>query len=76
VIIMQRYIELKGRLQRVMAVVKVRGSAHSNDLRLFEITKTGIEVGRPLGNFKGLLTGDPAEIESVASAKEDPRKKR
>jgi circadian clock protein KaiC len=64
VIIMQRYIELKGRLQRVMAVVKVRGSAHSNDLRLFEITRTGIVVGKPLGNFKGLLTGDPDEIEA------------
>ena len=38
-IIMQRYIELKGQLQRVMAVVKVRGSAHSKDLRAFEITE-------------------------------------
>jgi circadian clock protein KaiC len=76
VIIMQRYIELRGRLQRVMAVVKVRGSAHSDDLRLFEITKTGIVVGKPLGNFKGLLTGDPDEIESVAPAKSEPRKKR
>jgi circadian clock protein KaiC len=76
VIIMQRYIELKGRLQRVMAVVKVRGSAHSNDLRLFEITTTGIVVGKALGNFKGLLTGDPDEIESEALAKAEPRKKR
>jgi circadian clock protein KaiC len=76
VIIMQRYIELKGRLQRVMAVVKVRGSAHSDDLRLFEITRTGIVVGKPLGNFKGLLTGDPDEIESVAPAKTESRKKR
>ena len=38
-IIMQRYIELKGQLQRIMAVVKVRGSAHSKDLRAFEITE-------------------------------------
>jgi circadian clock protein KaiC len=76
VIIMQRYIELKGRLERVMAIVKVRGSAHSNDLRLFEITKSGIVVGKPLGNFKGLLTGDPDEIESAAPAKAEPRKKR
>jgi circadian clock protein KaiC len=76
VIIMQRYIELNARLQRVMAVVKVRGSDHSNDLRLFEITKTGIVIGKTLGNFKGLLTGDPEEIESEAPAKAVPRKKR
>lgn len=76
VIIMQRYIELKGRLERMMAVVKVRGSAHSNDLRLFEITRTGIVVGKPLENFRGLLTGAPDEIESVTPAKAAPRKKR
>src|SRR6266700_3703117 len=31
-IIMQRYIELRGQLKRIMAVVKVRASAHSPDL--------------------------------------------
>ena len=58
-IIMQRYIELKGRLQRVMAVVKVRGSAHSKDLRAFEITEHGIVMGETLGGYEGLLTGSP-----------------
>jgi circadian clock protein KaiC len=58
-IIMQRYIELKGRLQRIMAVVKVRGSAHSKDLRGFEITEKGIVVGETLGRYEGLLTGSP-----------------
>jgi circadian clock protein KaiC len=76
VIIMQRYIELKGRLQRVMAVVKVRGSAHSKDLRAFEITKTGIVVGEALGNYKALLTGHPDAIANVAPARREPRKKR
>jgi circadian clock protein KaiC len=58
-IIMQRYIELRGKLQRVMAVVKVRGSAHSNDLRAFEITDQGIVMGETLGGYEGLLTGSP-----------------
>jgi circadian clock protein KaiC len=58
-IIMQRYIELKGQLQRVMAVVKVRGSAHSKDLRAFEITEQGIVMGETLGGYEGLLTGSP-----------------
>jgi circadian clock protein KaiC len=59
-IIMQRYIELKGRLQRVMTVVKVRGSAHSEDLRLFQISDDGIVVGKALGNYRGLLSGSPS----------------
>ena len=58
-IIMQRYIELKGQLRRVMGVVKVRGSAHSNELRAFEITDKGIVVGEALGDYDGLLTGHP-----------------
>ena len=76
VIIMQRYIELKGQLQRVMSVVKVRGSAHSKDIRAFEISKTGIVVGEALGDYEGLLTGKPDEIASVALAKRESRKTR
>jgi circadian clock protein KaiC len=76
VIIMQRYIELRGQLQRVMSVVKVRGSAHSRDIRAFEITSTGIVVGGTLGNYEGLLTGHPDEIAGVAPARREPRKTR
>jgi circadian clock protein KaiC len=64
-IIMQRYVELKGQLQRIMAVVKVRGSAHSKDLRAFEITDKGIVVGNRL-EYEGLLTGSPDAIPSAA----------
>ena len=58
-IIMQRYIELKGQLRRVLTVVKVRGSAHSKELRAFEIAEDGIVVGDALGDYDGLLTGHP-----------------
>jgi circadian clock protein KaiC len=58
-IIVQRYLELEGQLERVMAVVKVRGSAHSKDLRLFEISADGITVGERIGDYEGLLTGSP-----------------
>jgi len=58
-IILQRYLELKGQLQRMMAVVKVRASDHSKDLRLFEITADGIVVGERVGDYQGLLTGTP-----------------
>jgi circadian clock protein KaiC len=78
VIIMQRYIELKGQLQRVMGVVKVRGSAHSKDLRAFEITDEGIVMGDTLAAYEGLLTGSPELIASVPSQTKDmkPRQRR
>jgi circadian clock protein KaiC len=58
-IILQRYVELDGQFRRMMAVVKVRASAHSKDLRLFEITADGMVVGERIGDYQGLLTGSP-----------------
>ena len=75
-IIMQRYIELKGQLQRIMAVVKVRGSAHSKDLRTFEITEQGIVMGETLGGYEGLLTGSPGLIPSAQSETVDQKPRR
>ena len=58
-IIVERYIEIESHLKRVMAVVKVRGSAHSNELRLYEITDEGIVIGEPVRDHEGLLGGSP-----------------
>lgn len=58
-IIVQRYVELQGRIERVLAVVKVRNSAHSHELRRFEITDEGIAIGTVLQGVEGLLSGHP-----------------
>jgi circadian clock protein KaiC len=58
-IIVQRYIEVDSRLLRVMAVVKVRASPHSNELRLYSIGSDGIRMGEMLPDQEGLLGGRP-----------------
>ena len=58
-IIVQRYIEVDSRLRRVMAVVKVRASAHSNELREFTIDDQGIRIAEVLADHEGLLGGRP-----------------
>jgi circadian clock protein KaiC len=60
-IIVERYIEIESRLKRVLAVVKVRGSAHSDELREFEITDAGIIIGKPVRDYEGLLGGRPTQ---------------
>jgi circadian clock protein KaiC len=60
-IIVQRYIEVDSRLMRVMAVVKVRASAHSDQLRLFTIDDGGIRIGEMLRDQEGLLGGRPTQ---------------
>lgn len=58
-IIVQRYIEVDSRLLRVMAVVKVRAAAHSNELRQFVIDDQGIRIGDTMPEYRGLLGGRP-----------------
>lgn len=58
-VLAMRYAEIEGRLVKVLSAVKVRGSAHSTDLRRYDITDSGIEIcGAPL-SFAGLLSGRP-----------------
>ena len=58
-IIVQRYIEVQSRLRRVIAVVKVRASAHSDELREYSIGNDGIRIGDRLLEEEGLLGGRP-----------------
>ncbi|MEO7094809.1 MAG: ATPase domain-containing protein [Polyangiales bacterium] len=58
-IIIQRYVELEGRLKRALSVVKVRSSAHSKDLREYEINDRGLAIGGVLEGYSGLLSGTP-----------------
>ena len=66
-IIVQRYVEVNSRLRRVMAVVKVRASSHSDSLLLYDIDKNGIKIGKPLQGYEGLLGSSPArqQLEKV-----------
>jgi circadian clock protein KaiC len=58
-IIVQRYIEIDGRLLRALAVVKMRASGHSNELRHFHIDDAGIRLDDQMTNYDGLLSGRP-----------------
>ena len=58
-IIVQRYIEIAGQFKRVISVVKVRGSEHSKDIRLFDITGEGMIIGETLSGYTGIMSGRP-----------------
>jgi circadian clock protein KaiC len=58
-IIVQRYVEICGQFNRVFSVVKVRGSRHSKDIRLYDINDDGIVIGEPLTDYTGLMSGRP-----------------
>jgi circadian clock protein KaiC len=56
-----RYAEIKGKLRKIMTVVKVRGCDHSCELRQYTITDAGVEVDSEPSPYNGLLTGHPTE---------------
>jgi circadian clock protein KaiC len=65
-IIVQRYIEILGQFKRVFSVVKVRGSEHSKDIRLFDITEEGIIIGETLSEYAGIMSGRPTVNPTVS----------
>ena len=67
-IIVQRYIEIVGQFKRAFSVVKVRGSQHSKEIRLFDITDDGIVIGETLSEYAGIMTGSPS-LERAAAGK-------
>jgi len=40
-----------------MTVVKMRGSNHSRELRLYDVTKDGLVVGATLHDYRGIING-------------------
>ena len=61
-IILQRYVELDGQLKRLIGVVKLHGSQHSKELKLYEITHEGLVMGTGLSGYEGLMTGSPRRL--------------
>jgi len=59
--IIMRYVELNSRIERVLTVLKSRGTAHSRDIVFYRITDKGIEVGEVLGAVTGIMQGAPTK---------------
>lgn len=66
-ILIQRYVEIDGVLKSVLAIHKMRGSEHSRDFRLYDITAQGAIVGGPLRGFRGIITGVPERKSAFGS---------
>ncbi|MGC2109930.1 MAG: ATPase domain-containing protein [Candidatus Korobacteraceae bacterium] len=58
-VILLRYFEFEGAVKKAVSVFKKRSGPHEDTIREFRISSSGIEIGRPLSNFRGVLTGAP-----------------
>jgi circadian clock protein KaiC len=58
-IIVQRFVEIGGELLKVLSVAKMRGSEHSSDFRLYQVSANGAVVSGSLRDYHGISTGVP-----------------
>ncbi len=65
-IIRLRYVEIEGQLRKIMMVLKMRGGAHSKDIREYEITSEGVIIGESLRGYDHLVTGIPKRVNRSA----------
>jgi circadian clock protein KaiC len=59
VIVLLRYVELEGRLEKVLAVVKMRSSRHDTAVRRYTVDDSGVVLGEAMRDYRGALLGAP-----------------
>ncbi|MDP3174343.1 MAG: gas vesicle protein GvpD [Phenylobacterium sp.] len=58
-IVLFRYFEAHGEMLKAVSVAKSRTTEHQSSIREFRLTPRGLEVGVPLKDFEGVMSGLP-----------------
>ena len=65
-VILTRYFEARGSVRKAISIIKKRSGAHETAIRELKLAHGGIEIGPPLENFEGVLTGVPRFVGEAA----------
>ena len=71
-IFVQRYVEVDGHLETVLAIVKMRGSEHATDFWRYHLTATGAVIGTALAGYHGITTGVPDLVGTIRPSEPRP----
>jgi circadian clock protein KaiC len=58
-VILTRFFEARGEVRKAISIIKKRSGAHETAIRELRMSSSGIQIGRPLSDFEGVLTGVP-----------------
>ena len=58
-ILLLRHFEAKGAIRQAVSVVKKRHGAHEHTIRQLFLSSKGVQVGEPIADFSGVLSGTP-----------------
>ncbi|HET7301515.1 MAG TPA: ATPase domain-containing protein, partial [Oleiagrimonas sp.] len=66
-VVLFRFFEAGGRIRKAISVIKNRSGKHEETIRELRIDSRGLQVGEPLVDFQGVLTGTPEFIGKASS---------
>ncbi|MBV9392697.1 MAG: circadian clock protein KaiC, partial [Verrucomicrobia bacterium] len=72
-VLILRHFEAGGAIRQAISVAKKRTGVHESTIREFKVTANGLSVGKPLLQFRGVLTGVPI-LEPGSGNMEDQEK--
>jgi circadian clock protein KaiC len=58
-VLLLRFFESQGKILKAISVIKKRVGAHEDTIREFRLSNAGLQVGKPLTEFQGIMTGVP-----------------
>jgi len=61
-VILTRFFELQGNVRKAISIIKKRSGPHESSIRELMMTSDGVNVGPPLTEFQGVLTGVPTYL--------------
>ena len=61
-VIITRFFEALGTIRKAISIIKKRSGPHEGAVRELTMTSKGVQVGPPLEEFQGVLTGVPSYL--------------
>jgi circadian clock protein KaiC len=58
-VVLTRYFEALGTVRKALSIIKKRSGPHENAVRELHMDENGLNLGEPLKEFQGVLTGVP-----------------
>ncbi len=67
-VLLLRYFEAEGKVRKAISVMKKRTGAHEQTIREYSLGEPdGLRIGKPLSDFRGVLTGVPEFVGRASS---------
>ena len=61
-VVLSRYFEARGAVKLALSVIKKRSGSHERTIREYRFAEGGVELGEPLTDMQGVLTGIPTFV--------------